>query len=72
MRRNREELARELERYDGNVRRTAAMLGIRREWLYRLIRKHELWPVVNRARVQRIKHEPRDTLVQRARAALRG
>lgn len=35
---------------NGNVRRTAHFLGMHRTHLYRLIREHGLYPVVNEAR----------------------
>ena len=68
----RDDIARELERCEGNVRRAAVRLNLRREYVYRLIRKHELWPVVNQARVERIKSEPKDDLLKQARQTLKG
>jgi transcriptional regulator of acetoin/glycerol metabolism len=39
---------------DGNLTRTAHLLGIHRATLYRRIDELELWPVVNRLRRERL------------------
>ena len=50
---------------DGMLVRAAHRLGIARSHIYRLVAQLELWPVVNRARAQRIANREADKLHDR-------
>ncbi len=67
-----EDITRELQRCEGNLRQAAARLGISREWLHALVEKNQLWPVVNKAREERVKGTQRNPLISRARRVLKG
>lgn len=45
--------------YEGKLVLVAHMLGYSRSHLYRLIKRHKLWPAVNEVRKQRIQRERR-------------
>lgn len=67
-----EEVAREVVRAEGNLRRAATRLGVTREYIYKLVNAYGLWPVVNKARVDRLTAKPKTELVTRARNILKG
>ncbi len=46
-----------IQQTDGNLVRVAHLLDVTRWHVYRLVYKHRLWEVVNRARVTRISRE---------------
>jgi hypothetical protein len=67
-----EEITKELQRSEGNLRQAAKRLGISREWLHALVVRNGLWPVVNKAREERVKGTQRNELISRARRVLKG
>ncbi len=52
-------LAKRVLEYEGNLTRVAFRTGYHRQHIYRLIRKYELWPLVNEIRTRRIEIERR-------------
>lgn len=68
---SKEDVSKEVQRAEGNLRRAAARLGVSREYIYRLVDQYELWPVVNKARVERITAKPKTDLIVRARNTLK-
>ena len=43
-----------IRRSEGVLLRAAHELGIHRRWLYHLVYRHRLWPLVNEARIRKI------------------
>lgn len=51
---NRERIGRVIVRCEGRLVYAAHELGVHRRTIYKLVYHHELWPLVNRARIRRI------------------
>jgi len=67
-----EDVSREIVRCEGNLRRVKSRLGCSAYQVYRLLNKYNLWPVVNRARIERMTNKPQaDSLVGKARNVLK-
>lgn len=53
-------IARSVVEYEGVVEDTAWDLGYHRSHMYRLIKEYRVWPVVNRARVERLERRRKE------------
>ncbi len=61
-----------IKRAEGNLRKAAGHLQMSVDNLYIIVKRDGLWPIVNEARINRVKGTNRNALIGRARRVLKG